>query len=693
MKKKILVVDDNRLILEFMVRLLEGKGHEIVTAEDGISALCLLSSYVPDIIFVDLILPKISGHQLCRVIREMPELKHCYVVVISAAAAEIDNGLDRSSVDACIAKGPFDKMVENVLTVIKESDLPQKDNRLKKIRGLDGIHPRRMTKELLSQTRHLEAVLESISEGIVEIFSERIAYANSAAINFFGVPREKLLGAYPPDFFGIGERSKIEDLLKSEAGDKAAAGKGTAVDLNGREITLKKLPVPGEDSCAILLMSDVTELRQWEQALVKANDILELRVTERTAELSKANRQLKMEIEDRRRAEQEKIAIEQKLIRSQKMEALGLLAGGVAHDLNNVLAGSVSYPELLLLDLPADSPLKEPLIAIQDSGKKAAAIVQDLLTLARRGVTSLEVINLNTIVTEYLSSPEYELLKNYHPKVQFEISLNVDLLNMAGSQVHLKKTVMNLVSNAAEAQPDGGKVLISTENRYVDRPIKGYGEIDEGDYVVLIMEDLGSGIAPEEIHRIFEPFYTKKVMGRSGTGLGMAVVWGTVQDHHGYIDIESAEDQGTTFKLYFPVVREEVALVKTCLPIEDYMGDGEQILVIDDVEAQRKIASSLLSKLGYSVKTVSGGESAVEFMKSGSADILLLDMIMEPGIDGLETYRRILQYHPNQKAVIASGFSETEQVKDAQRLGVAAYIKKPYTMEQLGLVIKRALNM
>jgi len=398
-----------------------------------------------------------------------------------------------------------------------------------------------------------------------------------------------------------------------------------------------------------------------------------------------------IDITERKKAEREKEELQSKLIRSKKMEALGLLAGGVAHDLNNVLSGIVGYPDLILMDLPKDSPLRKPILMMQDSGTKAAAIVQDLLALARRGVTNTVVLNLNEIIYEYLKSPEYtDLLCNYQ-RISIKTDLEPDLLNISGSPVHLKKTVMNLISNAAEAMPNGGKIIISTKNRYVDVPIKGYDKIQEGDFVLLTVQDHGIGINPEDIKRIFEPFYTKKTMGRSGTGLGMSIVWGTVQDHNGYIDVESNTGSGTTFRLYFPATRKTVSIKRKSIPIEDYTGNGESILVVDDVLKQREIATSLLTRLHYRVATVASGEEAIEYMKNKSVDLLLLDMIMVPGIDGFETYRQILKLHPEQKAIIASGFSENDRVKKAQKLGAGEYIRKPYTLEKLGLAIKAEL--
>lgn len=251
---------------------------------------------------------------------------------------------------------------------------------------------------------------------------------------------------------------------------------------------------------------------------------------------------------------------------------------------------------------------------------------------------------------------------------------------------------MNLISNAAEAQPDGGTIAISSGNRYIDVPIQGYDQIREGDYVVLKVSDQGIGISPEDLTRIFEPFYTKKVMGRSGTGLGMAVVWGAVQDHKGYINVESPKDRGTCFEIYFPATRETLREDQGHQPLASYAGHGETILVVDDIPEQREIATTILKKLSYRPVSAANGEAAVKYMETHTVDLVVLDMIMEPGIDGLETYRRILDIHPGQKAVIASGFAETDRVRTARELGAGVYIRKPYTVEKLGMAIRAGIN-
>ncbi|MCE5265055.1 MAG: response regulator [Deltaproteobacteria bacterium] len=395
------------------------------------------------------------------------------------------------------------------------------------------------------------------------------------------------------------------------------------------------------------------------------------------------------DIAERIREEEARRENEAKLASLKKMESLGLLAGGVAHDLNNVLSGIVSYPQVLLLQLPEESKMRKSLETIQRSGQRAAEIVQDLLTVARGAVISKEPLNLNDIVGEYLGSPEHSRLLQYHRLVTVKTRLDYGLSNINGSRAKIRKLLMNLVSNA-EAIEGAGSVVVSTVNRLVDRPLKGYDRVNSGEYAVLAVADTGSGISAEDLQRIFEPFYTKKVLGRSGTGLGLTVVWNVVQDHDGYIDV-ATDSQGTRFELYSPVTREAVRSRKPPVPLDDLRGRGETILVIDDVKTQREVACQMVEALGYRPTAVSGGEEAIDYLKDHSVDMLLLDMIMDPGIGGRETYERIKKIHPLQKAIVVSGSAKTEQVRETLKLGAGRYLKKPLILEELGAALKAEL--
>jgi len=398
------------------------------------------------------------------------------------------------------------------------------------------------------------------------------------------------------------------------------------------------------------------------------------------------------DITEHKLAEEENRSLQERLNRSEKMESLGTLAGGVAHDLNNVLGVVVGYSEILLDGVDKSSPLRHGLENVMSGGLKAAAIVDDLLTLARRGVPGRSILNLNKIIADCQKSPEFANLSFHHPSVKIKTDLDPDLPNISGSSVHLVKSLFNLVSNASEAMAKGGLVTITTSNLYLDKPIHGYDQIRTGDYVVLSVSDTGEGIHEADLKRIFEPFYTKKVMGRSGTGLGLAVVWGTVKDHSGYVNVQSEEGKGSTFTLYFPVTREDISVEAAAVAISEYTGNGESILVVDDVKEQRDLAAGMLRTLNYNVSSVSSGEDAVAYLKEHEVDLMVLDMIMDPGMDGLDTYKKILEIYPQQKAIIVSGFSESDRVKTAEGLGAGAYVRKPYIKEKLGLAVRKELD-
>lgn len=385
--------------------------------------------------------------------------------------------------------------------------------------------------------------------------------------------------------------------------------------------------------------------------------------------------------------------LKNKLERAKRMEAFGILAGGVAHDLNNVLAGLVSGPEALLMDIPPGSPLTAHVETIKDSGKRALNIAEELLTMVRGAAMTLNPLRLNDVIEDYFFSPEFDMVIHRYPDVKIIKELDVELPLIEASDIHIRKIVMNLVSNAVEsAGPENGSVFVYTSTvEFSNQRIQGYEKIKSGRFIKLCVMNTGKGISSEDIDHIFEPFYSKKVLGKSGTGLGLSIVWNAVHDHNGYIHV-SSKNSKTYFTLYFPVSE----MIENTLPVssqvctlEDYSGNGENILVVDDMPEQQTIAMNMLKRLGYDPYTVSSGEEAIEYIRQTGADLVLLDMVMDPGINGLETYEQLKVIDPEIKAVFTSGYATEESLENARNIGVDGFVKKPYSLEKLGVAVKK----
>jgi CheY-like chemotaxis protein len=297
--------------------------------------------------------------------------------------------------------------------------------------------------------------------------------------------------------------------------------------------------------------------------------------------------------------------------------------------------------------------------------------------------------NINEVVEAYLDSPGFNQLSQARPTVSVEKRLDNTISNIMGSAPHLSKAIMNLIINAFDAMPRGGNLTIETAQSKLTNLQSGYGEIEEGDYVLLRVRDTGIGIDPGDCDKIFEPYYSKKKMGTSGSGLGLAVVYGILKDHKGYYDVLSEPGKGTEFVIYLPVTHEKI--VVDPVSRANYSG-SETILVVDDIEEQRQVAVDMLSSLGYKTATAKNGEDAVKYLTDHAVDLVVLDMIMEKGFDGLDTYREIVKIHPHQKAIIVSGFSATERANEMQKMGAGTYIRKPYTLSVIGKAVREELD-
>jgi len=560
--------------------------------------------------------------------------------------------------------------------------------------GTAVLIPGRLQRDLVRSLRSLKDQSEKLATSNAELEREVLERQKAEEALRESEKRFRTLFEYAPDAFYINDLEGR--ILDGNRAAEALIGRDRR-EIIGRTFVEAGLVDPNYQSKALHLLQQGVEglptgpdelpLKRrdgeagWIEVVTVPMDMDGKRVILGTAR----------DITARKHAEQEARTLEARLQRAQKMEAMGLMAGGVAHDLNNILSGIVSYPELMLMDPSLPDSARKGLETIQASGTRAAAVVSDLLTVARGVAVGKEPMDLNEAVQQYLETPEHQDLARGNPSTELTLDLAGDLLPIQASPVHVKKVLMNLVTNAFEAVGHGGRVTVSTVNRAADRPMRGYDRVRPGEYAVLTVADSGPGIDSVDLERIFEPFYTKKAMGRSGTGLGLAVVWNILQDHEGYIDVKTGET-GTSFDLYFPVTREEAGELETEVPLGDLRGHGERILVVDDEETQRDIASRMLAHLGYKAVTAASGEEAVAYLRERTVDLVILDMIMGSGMNGRETWEAVQKIYPDQKALIASGFTETEDVKKIQAAGAGAYVNKPYTLEKLGRAVKEELG-
>ncbi|ORJ60607.1 hybrid sensor histidine kinase/response regulator [Geothermobacter hydrogeniphilus] len=407
--------------------------------------------------------------------------------------------------------------------------------------------------------------------------------------------------------------------------------------------------------------------------------------------LARQDRSIQQSLRRQLQDEESLRSMAEELHQAKKMEAIGLLAGGVAHDLNNMLMGIVALPDLLLEDDNLTPRQREQLADIRDAGRRIADVVADMQALSRNSAASREIVDLNRIIEEYLDSPEYQELCRHHG-VDLSTELEFCLPAVIGTGSHLRKVVMNLIINAMEACDRQGQITVSTATHSLTEPHKGYETVPPGKYVRLRISDTGSGIDPDIMGQVFDPFFSKKGLGRSGTGLGLAVCWSIIHDHRGYIDLYTNQP-GSVFDIYLPAsVLETPLLTEQDAPLPRAQGNGASIMVLDDESGPRSVICDMLRSLGYQVLEAGSGEDALEILSRRKVDLLLLDMVMPSGLSGLETYRRVISLHPDQKTLIVSGQAETNDVREAQRLGAGLFLKKPLNLQQLATAIHTELH-
>ncbi len=500
--KRILVVDNHPVMLKFMKNLLEKQGHKVITAENGITALECLETFTPEIIFLDLIMPKINGEKLCRIIRSKPEFENVFIVILSGIAIEENLDFIGLGADTCIAKGPMNKMAKLILDVLDQFDKGARGKQQDTILGLEGLYRREVTQELLSSQKHSEVILHNLDEGIIELTEDKkIVFANPAAISFTGIPEEKLLASNFIELFNDDHGERVHKLLTNLDDSPEIIPENQPVAINEKQASLTFLPVRTKTHKLIIV-------------IIKNVD--------------------------------EKKRLVAQLTQARKMEAIGNLAGGIAHEFNNALIGVSGNIELLKMELSEKSEIDEYINAMLTSVHRMSRLTKQLLAYARGGKYHSGIISLSDFVENSLPL----IIHKIDSSIRVETDCPSDIFNVEADETQMQMVLSAVMNNSAEAIDGRGRIRIIIRNRVVDEEfVKTRPGLYPGNYACLIIEDDGKGMDELTCKQVFEPFFTTYFQGR---GLGLAAAYGIVKNHRGWISIESKLGEGTVVSIYMP---------------------------------------------------------------------------------------------------------------------------------------------
>ncbi|MBN1613528.1 MAG: response regulator, partial [Deltaproteobacteria bacterium] len=638
-KKKILVVDNSPVVLSLLGKFLEKQGHDVVMAGDGLSALEILKTYRPDLIFLDLIMPNIDGKKLSRLIRSSPVHKDACLIILSAVAVEDGINIGDIGANACIAKGPFDTMSRQILETLQRLDENGSNSVIDEIIGVENINPRDITKELLDISQHFEVALESLTEGIVELNNgSRIVFANPAASAIIGQPEENLLSACLTQFFDKKDKERIAALM-DVATTSCTNVEGSFLLANGKEVSVSVVPIQCEKYRHIVIINDITLQNHLEQELRQA----------------------------------------------QKMEAIGTLAGGIAHDFNNLLMSIQGFASLMLLNIDTFHPFYAKLRGIEQQVTRGADLTRQLLGFAQRGKYNAKPADLNELIRR-----SSHLFDRSSKDIAIHVRYQPDIWTVNADHEQFKQVLLNLYANACQAMPRGGNLYIETENITLDEEEALAIHGRSGRFVKFSLKDNGVGMDERTRERIFEPFFTTRETGK-GVGLGLASVYGIVKNHDGFIRVQSEQGKGTQISIYLPALGKE-DFVPTGPPALT-TATGETILLVDDEMANIEVTREILETLGYQVLTALDGQEAVDVYRNrgGKIDLVILDMIM-PVLDGGETFDILKSLNPDIRVILYSGYSIDGQAMDILSRGCKGFIQKPFTIGEIAKKIREALD-
>lgn len=647
----IMIVEDEGIVAKDIETSLADLGYTISgVLSSGEEALAAVGKLKPDLILMDIMLQgKLDGVEAARQIMADSGIPVIFLTAYS----------DESTISRARETNAYGYLLK-----------PFEERELRSTIEM-ALYKSAMERKLKHNREWLASILHSISDGVFTTNVEGL-------IEFCNPVAERLSGW---------TAAEMADHRLAEVVSLRKKGDMSVIEINPDLIIRNGVSQPDENEVVLTTRNGAQIDIEYNATPLKHSDgnvvgiILVLR-----------------DIAARRTALAREHALQKRLARAQRMESVGMLANGVAEMLRCIIEPIVDYPRLIASKMSVGNDINQDLDMIGNSARKAIEILANLITIGQMKDFSMEPLHMNEIVEEIANDPRYQNKQQNMPMVRFQIDLAGRTSPIIGNRQNLLKLVVNLVASFSDCFADEGLVKISTTEVKIEEPIHGFEIIEAGEYMVLRITDNGPVMSEGEINRFFEPFagnHKSKSHRRGGT-LDTAVAYAIIKGHKGIINIKSSLEKGTEIAVYFPVYTGPEKPVEHVETVDVH--GIESVLVVDDDADLRKTTMGYLRSIGYKVSGARNGSEALELVRqatqgAGQAiDILIIDMIMADDFDGLETYKGILHFNPLQKAIIVSGFTMTERIKAAMRLGVGQCILKPYDHENIAMAIRKELD-
>ncbi len=683
---RFLIVDDNTNNLYLLQKILEGHGHSVTTASQGVEALEKARSSPPDLIITDILMPEMDGFSLCKEWRNDPALKTIPFVFYTATYTDpkdeefaLSLGADRFLIKP---QEPeiFLSIIQDVLAQYSTGVLKAASPQIEHEEEYYKQHNETLIRKLHQKIQRLEETTKSLQNEVYERkrieeqlrkSEERyrlvVDHANDViwsidaegCIRFINAAAKTMFGFEPAELIG----NPITKIIHSR-------------DLKTLKNEILSTLPEEKDSSGITI-----------ELVHQRSDQSECIGETKATPLYDSKGRL-LEIIGITRDITEKKKLHEQLLHAQKMEAIGQLAGGVAHDFNNIIVVINGYSGIILRKIPSDDPIRSNLEEIIHAGNRAAALTRQLLAFSRRQVIQPQTVKVQDILQEM----EKMLRRLIGEDIQFITEIRADSSWIFIDPGQFEQIIMNLVINARDAMPNGGQLSITIQNLEGDEiPAEHQPLLETGSHVMLAITDTGVGIDAMNLNHIFEPFFTTKECGK-GTGLGLSTVYGIVKQNHGHIFVQSKLEAGTTFYVYFPRITEFSETLASNRPAQKTKGT-ETILVVEDNDPVRKLIVESLTDYGYTILSAKNGIEAIQIYReySETIDLLLTDMVL-PGKSGLLVVQEIRQINPKIKIIYMSGYTDNEIVWNGIHGENISFISKPFHQRTLALKLREVLD-